>query len=161
MLPSSSSSSGYGNNGGQQQQQQQQRCGIMFLVEAPLGREHFVFADGAPSRYTEPPQGFDSVVARGTHGPQAAWPDHSATSPPASSSSSSSSSSPFSGGFGFGNGFGGGDDYAELVLDGKPVRVPQGRMRPTDSPHSSFFHNEILVYREDQHRIRYILLIDW
>ena len=110
--------------------------GVMFLVEAPLGVEHTVTQDGEPSSYTAAPSGCDSVVARGKYGPQPSWPG--------SSSSSSSSSS-----------------HVDLVLDGNPVRVPQGQMGPTDCPGSSFMHNEILVYKESQHRIRYVLLIDW
>ena len=51
-------------------------------------------------------------------------------------------------------------ELGEHPDDGKPVRVPQGKMVATGDA-SSFAHNEILVYREDQHRIRYVLLIDW
>ena len=108
----------------------------MFLVEAPLGVEHTVTQDGHASSYTAAPSGCDSVVAKGKYGPQPSWPG--------SSSTSSSSSS-----------------HVDLVLDGNPVRVPQGQMGPTDCPSSSFMHNEILVYKESQHRIRYVLLIDW
>merc|ERR1712167_326657 len=111
-----------------------------FLVEAPLGRAFEVCQDGAPSGFTAPPPGFDSVVAKGRFGPQHEFP----TAP--------------------GSCGGGGSPFAELVLDGKRVRVPQGKMVSTTHAHagqSSFDHNEILVYREDQHRIRYVVLIDW
>ena len=43
--------------------------GIMFLVEAPMGREYTVTQDGTPSSFHAPPAGYDSVVARGRMGP--------------------------------------------------------------------------------------------
>lgn len=128
----------YGVDAGGQQRDPESRLGIMFLVEAPIGRAFEVEQDGAPSRFTAPPPGFDSVVAKGRLGPQREFP----TAP--------------------GSGVDGDSSHAELVLDGKRVRVPQGEM--TGTAHlrtSSFDHNEILVYREDQHRIRYVVLIDW
>jgi poly [ADP-ribose] polymerase len=127
----------------------------MFLVEAPLGRAHTITADGwQASSLTAPPAGFDSVVARGRYGPQPSWPSWPGGGGGGSSASSSSSSSS--------SASGGGDDFVNLQIDGRPVRVPQGKMGPTDCcSHSSFAHNEILVYKESQHRIRYVLLIDW
>ena len=60
----------------------------------------------------------------------------------------------------------------ELEMDGRTVVVPQAAPTPVGShaepaappaacAASSFHHNEFLVYREDQHRIRYVLLLDW
>jgi len=49
-----------------------------------------------------------------------------------------------------------------IKLDGKQVVVPQGK--PTESmgqaKNSSFDHNEYLIYKESQHRIRYVLAFD-
>jgi len=45
---------------------------IMFLVEAALGRQHEVTADGPPSTFTAAPPGSDSVLARGRRQPDPA-----------------------------------------------------------------------------------------
>lgn len=45
-----------------------------------------------------------------------------------------------------------------LNIDGRSVKVPQGKPIEVKSAQSSSFqHNEFLVYKESQHRIRYIL----
>jgi len=49
----------------------------------------------------------------------------------------------------------------ELDIDGKSVKVPQGKpVNAKLSGSSSFAHNEFLIYKESQHRIRYILRFD-
>jgi len=47
-----------------------------------------------------------------------------------------------------------------IKIDGRPVTMPQGARKDT-GVQSSFHHNEYLVYKETQHRIRYVLLFDW
>jgi len=48
-----------------------------------------------------------------------------------------------------------------ITLDGKKVIVPQGKpLKKTEYSSSSFWQSEYLVYREDQCRIRYMLLFD-
>ena len=50
---------------------------------------------------------------------------------------------------------------SELEIDGKGVMVPQGKPQPVGgAAHSSFEHNEFLIYAESQHRIRYVLAFD-
>ena len=45
-----------------------QRRALLFLIEAPLGKEHHVLRDGHhASSLTEPPRGFQSVVALGQY----------------------------------------------------------------------------------------------
>ncbi|CAB9514117.1 polymerase 2 [Seminavis robusta] len=52
-------------------------------------------------------------------------------------------------------------EEAELEIDGKSVTVPQGIPKAVPAAKSSAFdHNEFLVYKESQHRIRYILAFD-
>ncbi len=46
-----------------------------------------------------------------------------------------------------------------LMLDSKPVSVPQGKPIPTSYASSSFQQSEYLVYKESQTRIRYMLQI--
>ena len=48
----------------------------------------------------------------------------------------------------------------DLVLDGKNVAVPQGAPIATNEPATRFQHNEFLVYKESQHRIRYVLVFN-
>ena len=48
----------------------------------------------------------------------------------------------------------------DLMLDGKNVAVPQGAPIATNEPATSFQHNEFLVYKESQHRIRYVLVFN-
>eukprot|EP00957_Ditylum_brightwellii_P081194 6177039-Ditylum_brightwellii.AAC.1 len=53
------------------------------------------------------------------------------------------------------------EDDVEIEIDDNKVKVPQAK--PTEvmsANNSSFQHNEFLVYRESQHRIRYILEFD-
>ena len=45
---------------------------------------------------------------------------------------------------------------ATMVIDGKKVKVPQTKEVKTGR-NSSFHHNEFLVYKEAQHRIRFVL----
>lgn len=50
---------------------------------------------------------------------------------------------------------------SEFEIDGKSVMVPQGKPQSANgAEHSSFAHNEFLIYAESQHRIRYILSFD-
>lgn len=48
---------------------------------------------------------------------------------------------------------------AEMDVDGRNVKVPQGKPKKV-AVSSSFAHNEYLIYRESQHRIRYVLRFD-
>ena len=50
---------------------------------------------------------------------------------------------------------------AELTIDGKSVKVPHGKPKAVKTAKgSSFSHNEFLIYKESQHRIRYVLAFD-
>lgn len=124
------------------------RRALMFLVEAPVGKSHYVttvresascksllmslvlivgwlivrvthrrfllsLQDGYhASSLKAPPPGFDSVVAKGTFGPDGTW--------------------------------NGSKTHAELEIDGNSVKVPQTRLTPTGVK-GTFRHNEILV----------------
>ena len=93
---------------------------IMFLVEAALGKSHEITRDD-PS-LTQPPAGFDSVLAKGR------------VAPPKD---------------------------VKFEIDGKTVMIPKGKPRAVqDAANSSFTDNEFLIYKESQHRIRYILSFD-
>ncbi|EDQ90293.1 uncharacterized protein MONBRDRAFT_16448 [Monosiga brevicollis MX1] len=97
--------------------------GIMFLVEAALGKEHHITRDDSSLR--APPKGFDCVIAKGQTEPD---PKKDIT----------------------------------VEFDGKPVKVPQGA--PLDQPkyaQSSFSQSEYLLYKESQHRIRYVLKLQF
>lgn len=99
------------------------RVGIMFLVEAALGKEHTITMDDW--RLTAAPKGFDSIVARGYGEPD---PKKDTT----------------------------------LTIDGKKVAVPQGKR--IDQPQykgSRFDKSEYLLYQESQHRIRYVLMLQF
>merc|ERR1712071_743559 len=49
----------------------------------------------------------------------------------------------------------------DFELDGNKVHVPQGApVKIPAATNSSFYHNEFLIYKESQHRIRYILTFD-
>mmetsp|Transcript_55329 Transcript_55329/g.83735 ORF Transcript_55329/g.83735 Transcript_55329/m.83735 type:complete len:918 (-) Transcript_55329:210-2963(-) len=46
----------------------------------------------------------------------------------------------------------------EMTIDGKPVTVPQGAPAEVIGAETSRFeHNEFLIYKESQHRIRYVI----
>ena len=47
-----------------------------------------------------------------------------------------------------------------MTMDGKTVAVPSGTPTQSDLS-SSFRHNEFLIYKESQHRIRYVLAFDY
>ena len=53
------------------------------------------------------------------------------------------------------------DGDVELRIDKKPVKVCSKNPESVASAqNSSFHHNEFLIYKESQHRIRYILTFD-
>ena len=48
-----------------------------------------------------------------------------------------------------------------MTMEQKPLAVPNGKVGPVAAAkQSSFDHNEFLIYKESQHRIRYILMFD-
>ena len=49
-----------------------------------------------------------------------------------------------------------------LDIDGKPVTVPQGKpVKVSKFAGSSFSQSEYLIYKESQHRIRYMLRMEF
>ena len=100
--------------------------GIMFLVEAAMGKEQSITDDDWS--IMSPPQGFDSVVARGRQEPD---PDDDITWTP--------------------------DEKG-----GKPVTVQLGEPKPTEFENQSRFRNsEYLIYKESQHRIRFLMTFEF
>ena len=92
----------------------------MFLVEAPLGKQHIVDKDGPhASGLRAAPEGFDSVRAIGTLQPKT---------------------------------------FTTMEIDGKEVSLPSAS--PEESGvQSTFAHDEMLVYNEDQVRLLFVVTV--
>ena len=96
---------------------------MMFLAEAALGEEHTITVDD----YTlhAAPKGYDSIVARGSTGPDT-------------------------------------KKDVDIELDGNLVAVPQSAAIPQSKfSDSRFDKSEFLLYKESQHRIRYMIKFEW
>lgn len=92
----------------------------MFLVEAALGKTHFIDSDGPhASSLREAPDGFDSVHAKGQISP---------------------------------------GEWDSMNIQGNSVQLPKSKAVPNEA-NSSFYHDEHLVYKESQVRLRYILTV--
>jgi len=161
----------------------------MFLVEAPLGRAATVTRDGPPHcASVSAPPGFDSVIAVGQVS-TGYRPSVGLAFDPTSVASylgvkllvrntehSLRGQCPLLLILLLQVGPDPAED-AELLINDVLVSVPQARPTPlgshvepyawarhgpgTGGSASSFHHSEYLVYREAQHRIRYVLLLDW
>lgn len=96
---------------------------IMFLAEAALGEEHTITIDDYQLHAA--PKGFDSIVARGSTGPDT-------------------------------------KKDVQIEIDGNQIAVPQSSAIPqTKYSDSRFDKSEFLLYKESQHRIRFMIKFDW
>lgn len=119
--------------------------GIMFLNEVALGKEHHITRDD--SSLTQPPKGFDSVIARGMTEPGTK-----------TLTSTQTLLSVF-----WLNLFSINPDPKKNItfeMDGKKVIVPQGKPI-NQNVSSSFSQSEYLIYDECQNRIRYLLQMEF
>eukprot|EP00730_Choanoeca_flexa_P001963 TRINITY_DN10859_c0_g1_i4.p1 TRINITY_DN10859_c0_g1~~TRINITY_DN10859_c0_g1_i4.p1 ORF type:complete len:510 (+),score=197.06 TRINITY_DN10859_c0_g1_i4:188-1717(+) len=97
--------------------------GIMFLVEAALGKEKHINRDDHTLKAA--PKGYDCIIAKGHVEPDPKEDTH-------------------------------------LEFDGKKVVVPQGKpVAQSKWSDSNFSQSEYLLYKESQHRIRYVLQLDF
>jgi poly [ADP-ribose] polymerase len=129
----------------------------VIALEVALGKEHSITRDDSSLKVA--PKGFDSIVARGVVEPSVATREPN-------SSDSTLQWSPHV------------DDCCLMLcvlwpalsdpkkdttlrIDGNDVRVPQSA--PIPQPQyvgSSFSQSEYLIYKESQHRIRYMIRFD-
>lgn len=99
--------------------------GVMFLVEAAMGREHSITTDDWSIQ--APPSGYDSVVAQGRQEPD-----------PRQDTS-----------------------WTPTEKGAKPVTVQVGKPKPTKNTSSNFHNSEYLIYKESQHRIRFLVTFEF